>query len=397
MTTAEWERSPCSDTATREGCTEVSERRDVLPNLYSLVVKTTSFCNLACSYCYLATHMSTLGARIIPRQTILTAIGQYAELANGFRGCGSSNDHACFLWHGGEPTLAGMEFFERCFSYQRDRFCDMRRVRNCLMTNGVGVDDEWVGFLREHHVDVSVSLDGPRKVHDRHRMRRDGRGSFDAALRGYELLREGGLDPGIMCVVSEASAESVDAVFTFFADIHANNVAFVPFVTTRCHVSAAAYGRFMRQFFRRWVELDRPEFYVRDFETVIARLLGGESTLCEYNNCCGNYLALDVDGTVYACDLFLGDPAYEVGNVLDGGLLEALDSSRLASHATCARTMPARCQTCDTRRVCGGGCLFRRLLGTDGVDVFCEVRQQLVTDAASELNRATKQAVGPTS
>jgi uncharacterized protein len=355
------------------------------PHLFSLVVKTTSACNLACSYCYVAQHFSKTAAKVIGKNTIALAIQQYAAVVQARRGAGLRYDRACFLWHGGEPTLAGIEFFQNCFETEREAFGSLASVRNCLTTNGTLLTSDWTDLFKTYSVDVSVSLDGPSDIHDQNRPSRNGGGSFSAALAAYESLRGAGLNPGIMMVVTERAAADANRIYDFFQSLKPKNLAFVPYVTRGEHISAEGYTLFLEQFFHRWLEEDREDFYVRDFDTIMTRLLGGVSSLCEYNNCCGNYLTLDVDGSIYACDLFLGDPRKKLGHIAQNHLLHILDSEKLAEHASEARALPEECRTCGYSWVCGGGCLYRRQLSGCNQDFFCVSRIRLIDRVAEAM------------
>ncbi len=302
-----------------DACT-LAERLD-RPRLMTLVVKTASYCNLRCSYCYIAPHNEQKGDRIIEDAIARKAVEDYARLARAGRGCGASYNLASFLWHGGEPLLAGAAFFEHVFEYQRQCFGEMNQVRNCLTTNGVLVDERWIELFKNHRVDLSVSIDGPPLLHDRHRRTRSGFGSSAAAVAGYLALRDAGLSPGVMMVVTDEAADQPEKVFEFFRrDLQVKHLAFVAFVTRTNCIGPGRYSKFVEKFFDLWLEADDPEFYVRDFNTIITRIFGGVTTLCEYNNCCGNYLALDSDGGVYSCDLFIGDPAHRLGSLTEDGL-----------------------------------------------------------------------------
>lgn len=361
------------------------------PKLYSLVVKTTSTCNLACTYCYINPHNSTIGARIIDRKILEKAIASYARLADNGQGTGRAFDHASFLWHGGEPTIVGVGFFKWAFERQAQYFGDTSRIRNCLMTNGTLVDDEWIRLFAEHAVDVSVSLDGPPDIHDAHRPRRNGKGSFDGAIDAYVRLRGAGLQPGAMLVITEDAASDPARIYDFLRGLDVRSIAFVPWITRESHLSVSGYARFLTRIFDLWLEDDEPEFFIRDFDTVVTRLFGGESTLCEYNNCCGNYLALDVDGQVYSCDLFIGNPDYALGQLPTLGLDAVLESSALQSHLAKAKTLAARCRACAYAEICGGGCLYRRTLGADGIDIYCHARIRLINHITTQINRSIVQ------
>jgi uncharacterized protein len=111
-----------------------------------------------------------------------------------------------FAWHGGEPTMLGLPFFRRVVDLQR-RYCPAgTTVSNALQTNGTLLDKEWAAFLRDHDFLVGISIDGPRRLHDRHRRDAKGAPSFDSALGALRLLREEGVEFNTLTVVSRTNA-----------------------------------------------------------------------------------------------------------------------------------------------------------------------------------------------
>ena len=115
-------------------------------------------CNLRCSYCYYRDR----GTRGPMSPEVLEAYILQTLRAHG------RNAEVEFSWHGGEPTLAGLDFFRRAVELERLHGAG-RRIRNTLQTNGILLDDPWCRFFRDHRFLVGVSLDGPRALHDRYR------------------------------------------------------------------------------------------------------------------------------------------------------------------------------------------------------------------------------------
>ena len=105
-----------------------------------------------------------------------------------------------FSWHGGEPTVLGLDYFRRIVALQQKHRPAGRRIANGLQTNGILLDEDWGRFLAAENFAVGLSLDGPRELHDRHRVRADGKPSFEETMRGYEVLRRHRIDSDILCV-----------------------------------------------------------------------------------------------------------------------------------------------------------------------------------------------------
>lgn len=353
--------------------------------LACLVVKAVSTCNLACGYCYMAANHARVGGRVMHRELAEAAVTAYARLADAGLGAGAEGRQATFLWHGGEPLLAGQAWFRAVLERQRAAFGDNGRVGNALTTNGVALDDAWCELLREHGVRVTVSLDGHEALHNAQRPDHAGAGSFGRAMRGFDRLRRAGLDPTAMLVVTERTVAEVNQVFEFIRAAGIRTVAFAPHVEAATRVSAEGLGRFLTRFFELWLAAGDIELQVRDFEVAVARLLGQDCQICEYGDRCGQYPSLDVDGDLYACDFFTGNPSRRLGALPRDSLEAMLRGSTLARHRGEARILPPTCQACRLGRVCGGGCLARRVTGEGSVDPLCEARKQLFNRVAVEL------------
>ena len=83
-----------------------------------------------------------------------------------------------FNWHGGEPTIAGLDFYRKAVELQK-KYCPAGvQCWNNIQTNGVLLNDEWCRFIAENHFDVGLSIDGIERVHDKYRRTAGDEGSF---------------------------------------------------------------------------------------------------------------------------------------------------------------------------------------------------------------------------
>ncbi|SHN88901.1 uncharacterized protein SAMN05660350_04892, partial [Geodermatophilus obscurus] len=231
-----------------------------------VVVQPTSLCNLNCTYCYVP------GRRVATRMTFeaLEAVCKKvleSELVK---------DEIEFLWHAGEPLLAGIEFYERALNFMATYNKRGLRIRNNIQTNGTLLDSRWANFLATHGFSVGVSIDGPSFLHDMQRVRWSGTGSHAATLRGVQELRRHGIRPGALCVLTRAALQSPEELFDFFLDNDFSAVAFnVEEVenanrTTSLHPDegnnsvVAEYTDFTRRLFDRWWP-HRSKIRIREF------------------------------------------------------------------------------------------------------------------------------------
>ena len=354
-----------------------------MKKMFHLMAKPASFqCNLACEYCFYLPKGKTLLKRQTPTRqmsdrVLRQFIRQYIETSSG--------DEVMFTWQGGEPTLAGLDFYRRALALQQ-RYAGGKRIVNSLQTNGVLLDAEWVRFLAEHRFLVGVSVDGPRHLHDALRKTPSGRSVFQRVVEGIERLRKAGVDYNLLAVVNAQTARYPLEVYRFLTrELGAAFVQFIPAVerdpgretalqrygeilclekdaaVTPWSVTGEAYGKFLISIFDEWVRQDVGRVFVQLFDNTLATWAGQIPALCVMRPRCGASLVVEQNGDVYSCDHFVL-PEHRLGNLL------ATPPDRLAASRRqrefSARKTPSspQCQRCEYRFACQGGCPKHRLI-----------------------------------
>lgn len=173
-----------------------------------VILQPSSFCNIDCRYCYVPdrSNKSVMPQDLV--EEILAKVFRSQRLADGFR----------LVWHSGEPLAVGMEFY-RAAHATAERVNRLKKpFAHGIQTNGTLIDERWAAFLKECGFHTSVSIDGPRHVHDANRVTRRGRGSFDATMKGVQALRASGVKLVGLCVVSAASLPFGHEIAEFFVD-----------------------------------------------------------------------------------------------------------------------------------------------------------------------------------
>jgi uncharacterized protein len=324
----------------------------------SVVVKVTRLCNLRCSYC----HDWRDGAG----QTM--TFGVLARVIAGVLG-DPEHDAVSFIWHGGEPSMVGLQFFRRALVVQARFARSEQAVRNVLQTNGTRISAAWARFLRDYEFSVGISIDGPASLHDLRRVHRSGRGSFDEVLQGIRTLRDHGVPFGVLMVVDEAALElGPDAVFDFMLEHGISSYGFnavcpdnqphaTPGTPAEPYVEPRAMGEFLAGIYDRWLTHGDRGIRIREIDGILARLRNDSASPCQLRGgCLGEYFIVEPDGDVAHCDLFLGDDSYRLGNVTTdtfsalraGPAMTALRDQRRAELAAMA--------ACPEFAVCNGWC-----------------------------------------
>ncbi len=233
----------------------------------SIIAKVVGRCNLNCTYCYVYNHEDRSYLR---RPAAMSDEVFDALLGRMRRYCDAVGDHTMSLvFHGGEPTLMGVPRFEALVTRARDTLGP--RLRSLSMqTNAVLLTDAWVRAIRRLDVNVAVSLDGPRAVHDAARVDHRGRGSYDATVAGIRRLADAGIDPLVLSVI-QPGADGV-AVYEHFLALGIRWMNFLlPDVShdtcTARYPSAGPtpVADFLMPVFERWFGDDDPSVVIAIF------------------------------------------------------------------------------------------------------------------------------------
>ena len=360
------------------------------PRSFQVFVKPAgAACNLACGYCYYLGKgpggRDDAPARMAPG-LLETYIARHIAA--------SPDEIIRFSWHGGEPTILGIDYFRAAVAIERELCPPGRTIANGLQTNGTLLDEEWGGFLAAEGFSVGLSLDGPREIHDRHRLTRDGRSSFDETMRGYGILRRHGVPTDVLCVVGAHNAGRPLEVYSFFREIGASYLTFLPLVERRPGapggvspetVTPAAWGDFLCAVFDEWVDLDIGRIKIQIVEEAARTAFGQEHSLCIFRPVCGDIPVLERDGDLFSCDHFV-DAAHRLGNIRETPLAELLEGpAQRAFGQAKLDALPRVCRTCEVLDMCNGECPKNRFAvapdGEPSLNYLCAGYKKFFTHA----------------
>jgi uncharacterized protein len=289
-----------------------------------------------------------------------------------------------FSWHGGEPTILGVDYFKNIVQLQRRHAPPGKRVANAMITNGTLLDEEWCDFLKAEGFAVGLSLDGPEELHDRYRVAKGGQPTHRQVMRGWRLLEKHGVPSDILCVVTDRSVTRPLDVYRFFKQIGATFVGFLPLVERRPDrasgvgehsVPAQAYGSFLCAVFDEWVRHDIGRIMVQIFDEAARPIRGLEHSLCIFREACGDIPVLEHDGDLYSCDHFVDDN-HRLGNIRQTRLGALVDNPEQLRFGAAKRDLlPPYCLECDVLAMCNGGCPKDRFVrtpdGDPGLNYLC--------------------------
>ena len=365
------------------------------PTAFSTMIKPVgSACNLDCDYCYYlgkaelyGNHQPKMSDELLERY-----ISQYIEAVQV--------PVVTFCWHGGEPLLAGLEFFEKAVALQ-NKYRGNKQIENSLQTNGLLLTLEWCDFFRKNNFLIGISLDGPKDIHDAYRHDRGGHPTFDRVIRAVEMMAIHGVEYNTLSTINDRCAGQGKRVYEFMRSVSrfmqflpvvemveganrqkvSKRAAIVPPGTSGAQVAPwsitpKAFGRFMCDIFDEWVIRDVGERFVQLFDITLAQWCGVQPSLCSFCPTCGDGLVVEHNGDVYMCDHFVY-PEYCLGNIGKAHLKDLQRNPALFRFGIEKRiSLPSDCRKCEYLFACRGECPKHRFAttrrGESGLNTLCE-------------------------
>jgi uncharacterized protein len=378
-------------------------------------------CNLDCAYCFYLSKETLAngpGRGRMSAEVLEEFIRQYID--------GVTGDEVVFSWQGGEPTLLGLDFFRTVVELEKRYAKAGQRIENDLQTNGTLITEEWCEFLRQNRFLVGLSIDGPRELHDRYRVSRDGQPTFDRVFHTAKLLQRYGVSFNTLTCVNRVNARRPLDVYRFLRrEVGSTYLQFIPIVeyrgfeqtapqrwdsaalprdgdpearpghpnsvVTDWSVDPEDWGRFLCKTFDEWLKRDFGKVLVNHFETLVAQHLGRGSQLCVYGEFCGKGVAVEHDGSVFACDHYVY-PEYRLGHIRETGLHGMVFSRPQVQFAYAKNeTLPPCCRQCPYLTDCWGECPKNRILraadGAPGLNYLCRGFKEYFAHAVPEVER----------
>lgn len=364
--------------------------------LQLLIKPVSSACDLDCTYCFYkdeAANRAVGDHGKMSRETMRAVVDKAL----------AASQTCVFGFQGGEPTLAGLSFFEDFTAYVEERKRPDQEAVYTIQTNGNRLDERWFEFLKEKNFLVGLSLDGVRKTHDENRKDRAGEGTFSRVFACAERMRELGIPFHVLCVLNAQTAPRIGAIYRFFMRKGFDHQQYIPCLdplgTVRGEASFSLtptmYGEALGTLFDLWCQdrmAGRP-VYIRQFENYVAMLRGGQPEACSMYGRCSMQNVVESDGTVYPCDFYALD-AWQMGNLKDPDT-DFAKLQKIAAEEAGSKRHPFfkeadrrddRCRTCRWYPLCRGGCR-RDCFPEEGKmrNYYCETYQKFFAESIGRL------------
>ena len=358
---------------------------------FSLLVKPASAdCNLNCRYCFYlekcALYPDTARHRM-PDRVLEKMIQSYLETPQSVYSFG---------WQGGEPTLMGLEFFQKVTHLQEKYGPRGATISNGLQTNATRIDDALAGHFKRYRFLLGCSLDGPAQIHDRYRLTVGGRPTHGKVMEGIETLQRHQVEFNILVLVSQSNVHRAEDVYRYLVDRGFLFHQYIPCAEFDAHgrpqpyaVSGEEWGQFLCELFDLWYPEDTRTVSIRHLDALILKLVDNQTSVCTMGDNCCQYFVVEYNGDIYPCDFFV-NRQLRLGNVLDTDWADLLSLPAYEHFGARKTQWNARCNACDVLDLCVGDCLKNRTYSgnpPENISWLCEGHKTFLRHARGRLNK----------
>lgn len=345
---------------------------------FHVMIIPTLGCPSKCHYCWSSDEKS-------PKMSIET-VREIAAWLKDYR-----SDQVTITFHGGEPLLAGAEFYRQALPILSEELAHLAPTF-ALQSNLWLLTPEMAKIFAEYRIPIGSSIDGPEEINDSQR----GEGYFRKTMRGYEIARANGLDVRFICTFTCRSVERKEEIFDFFLErgfplkLHPALPSLRSDDPKEWALEPEVYGDLLVYLLDRYLEnLGRME--VMNINDICRGIFTRHGTVCTFADCMGNTLAIGPDGSIYPCYRFIGMPEYVMGNVYDRPTPDDLARSGAGRLMQAFKDYVDReCAGCAHIRYCRGGCPYNAIAPTDGevrgVDPHCIAYKRIFDEITRRLN-----------
>ncbi len=370
-----------------------------MPQIHVMIKPASGLCNMRCKYCFYADEMekrSQASYGIMTQRTLENVIRRVLEFAEG---------QCTIAFQGGEPTLAGLSFFEKCLELEKHYNTKNVEISHALQTNGYVLDESWCRFFAENRFLVGLSVDGIKATHDIYRKDAQGQDTYFRILEAARRLEAAGAEFNVLTVVNHKTAPRIRKIYEQYRKLGFSWQQYIACLDPiqeaqggqEYSLTPKVYGQFLIDLFDLWEQDLRQgkQPYIRQFENYIAVLAGQIPEACEQRGVCSFQNIVEADGSVYPCDFYALDE-YRIGNLNTDSFAD-IERRRMESRfVENSLNHTEQCKSCAYFAVCRGGCRrHREQPGTAvGENYFCESYKMFFDACLPRLKRIAQALLG---
>lgn len=358
-----------------------------------LIKPASSLCNLRCKYCFYedeAQNRAQKSMGVMAEELSDTLIRQVFDAVE-------PGGTVSFAFQGGEPTVAGLPFFQHFAASVRQQNTAHIPVHYAIQTNGTLLDEDWAKFLRDNGFLVGLSLDGFRAAHDCHRVGVNGNGTWKQVLTAKRLLDQYSVPYNALCVVTKRCAQDPEKAYKSLKNLGFRYIQFIACLDPIGHergqepwsLTPEAYGEFLCRVFDLWYKDWAEGNYhsVRLFDDYIHILLGDGASTCATCGKCGAYLVVEGDGSIYPCDFYVLDD-WKLGDLWKTPISQLAAGEKASAFLRWGTDKPRECASCPYGSICNGGCKNDWFMDHTGThNYFCSAFRMLLDYAMPRMQQ----------
>ncbi len=364
-----------------------------MPAISLLIKPASSSCNMRCEYCFysdVASSREIANYGIMDYETLEVIVKKAFAYADSV---------ASFGFQGGEPTMAGIDFFKKVIELQQKYNTKRIKVNNAIQTNGLNIDDEWAEFFFKNKFLVGLSLDGNKIVHDRYRLDNKKQGTFDRVLAAAKIMDKHKVEYNILTTVTIDVANNIEKIYYFFKKNKFNYLQFIPCLDelkseqggNNYSLTPQAYGDFLKRLFKMWyvdINTNKP-MSIRYFDNLVTMVGGYPPESCGMAGICSCYYMIEADGSIYPCDFYVTDE-WRIGNIKTDEWEQMSSTDTAKRFVEISRQVADECKTCEHYQLCRGGCRRNRepiSLGHNNLNYLCPSFKAFFDYAKEDLTK----------
>ncbi len=341
-----------------------------------IMIIPTMGCPANCSYCW----SSETTSLVMTKETM----DDIVEWLEDFK-----KEPVTFTFHGGEPLLAGYDFYEYALEKISTRLDDLYPAY-AIQTNLWLMDDKLASLFKKYEVPIGSSLDGPKELNDLQR----GVGYYDKTLAGYEIAKKHGLRCSFISTFTNYSIKYKEEIFNFFKDNGFNMKIHPALPSIKSHKSdnfalePEDYGELLLYLLDEYLDL-ADEIELKNIDHLCKAVFMKTGFVCTYVDCMDSTFAIGPDGSIYPCYRFVDMPDYVIGHVSNKPSYEELMDSRAEKLLHEFKDfVDTDCADCKHIKYCRGGCPYNALVMSNHevnqVDPHCTA-YKMIFDKINEL------------
>lgn len=343
----------------------------------AITIKPTNDCNMRCRHCYHAEEgFDSTTMKVEDAKKMLKIASQ-------------EYDEVYVVFHGGEPTLWGIDNFEEVLNYQQRLLAEKNGLifKNSIQTNALVLNEKWFELFKKYHFTIGVSFDGPHND--------DLRMNTSKVYSNLKSMQKYGLKFGVLCVESALSIKKLKDTYDWFKDEGFNFKILALFMSGSAkdhkefELDINEYVDSLVEMYKYWLYDKNCSISMRSFEDLLK--ISDKLYCIQYGgSCIYNRICLNPNGDLYPCGRPYTDD-FIIGHIDSlKGISDAFKTPAYVKLATISSERVKQCkQNCEFYGVCKGGCVSSAILegSFEKIDNITCVRAKRLLGAINEVNK----------